>query len=111
MPASSSARRTAARSAGSVVSCHCSPSSAMSSAPAMTARDSFEDSGPRLASAAPFLRLMVAHLLCPDTQPSLRPLVLSALPAPAQPVHEQRVEAAVARELGMERRHQPVPLA
>ena len=36
-PAASSAPRTAARSPGSVVTCHCEPSSAMSSAPASRA--------------------------------------------------------------------------
>src|SRR4051794_34824567 len=34
----------------------------------MMARDSFEKSLPRFASAAPFLCLMVDHLLCPDTR-------------------------------------------
>src|SRR5919202_6961254 len=34
----------------------------------MIARDSFEKSFPRFASAAPFLCLMDDHLLCPDTQ-------------------------------------------
>src|SRR5215470_9304799 len=33
----------------------------------MIARASFENSLPRLASAAPFLCLIVDHLLCPDT--------------------------------------------
>src|SRR5438309_8138848 len=33
----------------------------------MIARESFEKSLPRLASAAPFLCLIVDHLLCPDT--------------------------------------------
>src|SRR5712691_10374937 len=33
----------------------------------MIARDSFEKSLPRFASAAPFLCLMLDHLLCPDT--------------------------------------------
>src|SRR6266545_4683807 len=32
----------------------------------MIARDSFEKSLPRFASAAPFLCLIVDHLLCPD---------------------------------------------
>src|SRR6186997_97673 len=35
----------------------------------MIARDSFEKSWPRLASAAPFLCLMLDHLLWPDTRP------------------------------------------
>ena len=34
----------------------------------MIARESFEKSLPRFASAAPFLCLMVDHLLCPDTR-------------------------------------------
>src|SRR5919106_2683877 len=34
----------------------------------MIARDSFEKSLPRFASAAPFLCLIDDHLLCPDTQ-------------------------------------------
>src|SRR6478736_6380171 len=33
----------------------------------MIARESFEKSLPRFASAAPFLCLIVDHLLCPDT--------------------------------------------
>src|ERR671936_103347 len=38
-----------------------------SRAATMIARESFEKSLPRLASAAPFLCLMDDHLLCPDT--------------------------------------------
>src|SRR5215216_1756253 len=37
-----------------------------SRAATMIARESFEKSFPRLASAAPFLCLMDDHLLCPD---------------------------------------------
>src|SRR5438874_13664321 len=37
-----------------------------SRAATMIARTSFEKSWPRFASVAPFLRLMDAHLLCPD---------------------------------------------
>src|SRR5687767_7331177 len=37
-----------------------------SRAATMIARDSFENSFPRLASAAPFLCLIEDHLLCPD---------------------------------------------
>src|SRR5436309_11457147 len=33
----------------------------------MIARESFEKSWPRFESAAPFLCLMLDHLLCPDT--------------------------------------------
>ena len=36
----------------------------------MIARESFEKSLPRFASAAPFLCLIVDHLLCPDTRAS-----------------------------------------
>src|SRR3712207_3373017 len=38
-----------------------------SRAATMIARESFEKSLPRLASAAPFLCLIDDHLLCPDT--------------------------------------------
>src|SRR6187551_1976492 len=56
----------------------------------MIARDSFEKSLPRFASAAPFLCLIDDHLLCPDTQ---------RLP---HPVEEQFVHARIFRQLGME---------
>ena len=73
----------------------------------MIARESFEKSWPRLASAAPFLRLMVAHLLCPDTvpPPRLRPPRRAAL---ARPLDEPLVEPPLARQLGVERRHHQV---
>src|SRR3954471_1977227 len=45
----------------------------------MIARDSFEKSLPRLASAAPFLCLIDDHLLCPDTDASLPYLVQKEL--------------------------------
>src|SRR6516165_388084 len=62
------------------------------------ARDSFEKSWPRLASAAPFLCLIDDHLLCPD-----KPLLLH---------HRQKslVQPRVAGELGMERGHQETAL-
>src|SRR3954447_23506789 len=56
----------------------------------MIARVSFENSLPRFASAAPFLCLIVDHLLCPDTR---------LLPYLTQ---EQLVDARVVRELRME---------
>src|SRR3954452_22749836 len=57
----------------------------------MIARDSFEKSFPRFASAAPFLCLIEDHLLCPDT---------CRLP---YPLEEQFVHARIFRQLGMER--------
>src|SRR3954453_12851128 len=57
----------------------------------MIARESFEKSLPRFASAAPFLCLIDDHLLCPDTRrlPHL--------------VQEQLVDPRVVGELRMER--------
>src|SRR2546425_2060164 len=60
----------------------------------MIARVSFEKSLPRLASAAPFLCLIVDHLLCPDTR------LLSYL------IQKQLVNARVVGELGMEGGHE-----
>src|SRR5437773_9136690 len=57
----------------------------------MMARVSFEKSLPRFASAAPFLCLIVDHLLCPDTR--LLPYLMQ----------EQLVNARVVGELRMER--------
>src|SRR5246500_1599733 len=57
----------------------------------MIARESFEKSWPRFASAAPFLCLIDDHLLCPDTH---------RLPYLIQ---EELVDARVLRQLGMER--------
>src|SRR5579859_7270128 len=57
----------------------------------MIARESFEKSLPRFASAAPFLCLIDDHLLCPDTR---------CLPYEVQ---EELVDARVVGELGMER--------
>src|SRR5438445_1903391 len=65
----------------------------------MIARDSFEKSLPRFASAAPFLCLIEDHLLCPDTR---------RLP---HRVEEQLVHARVFRELRMERRDEEPALA
>src|SRR5919202_3641567 len=52
----------------------------------MIARDSFEKSLPRFASAAPFLCLIDDHLLCPDTEL----------------LQESLVDACIFRQLGME---------
>src|SRR5438067_8222129 len=65
----------------------------------MSARVSFVKSWPRFASAAPFLCLIVDHLLCPDTR---RLLHLR---------EEQLVDARVVGQLGMECRHEDAPLA
>src|SRR6476660_6127905 len=65
----------------------------------MIARESFEKSLPRLASAAPFLCLIDDHLLCPDTQ---------RLPYSVQ---KQLVHPSVVRQLGVERCHQHAPVA
>src|SRR2546430_5031260 len=64
----------------------------------MIARDSFEKSLPRLASAAPFLCLIDDHLLCPDT--ALLPYQLQKL----------LMHPRVVRQLGMERRDEEAPL-
>src|SRR5918994_817967 len=60
----------------------------------MIARESFEKSLPRLASAAPFLCLIEDHLLCPDT------CLLS------HEVQEPLVHASVVGQLRVERREQ-----
>src|SRR5262245_43881324 len=62
-----------------------------SRAATMIARVSFEKSWPRLASVAPFFRLIDAHLLCPDN---------ARLP---DSVDEELVDARVVRKLGVER--------
>src|SRR3954453_9765971 len=59
----------------------------------MIARESFEKSLPRLASAAPFLCLIDDHLLCPDTR-LLLPHCLQ----------EQLVHPRVVRQLRVEGR-------
>src|ERR671924_1821806 len=64
----------------------------------MIARESFEKSLPRFASAAPFLCLIVDHLLCPDTR---------RLPYLAQ---EQLVDSRVVGQLRMERGDEEPPL-
>src|SRR4051812_14835161 len=69
-----------------------------SRAATMIARVSFEKSWPRLASVAPFCRLIDAHLLCPDK---------ACLP---DGVEEELVNARVVRELGMEGSEQEAPL-
>src|SRR3954447_9256248 len=65
----------------------------------MIARASFEKSLPRFASAAPFLCLIVDHLLCPDTHP---------LPYEFQ---EALVHARVVGELRMEGRDEVAAVA
>src|SRR5260221_9007060 len=65
----------------------------------MIARESFEKSFPRFASAPPFLCLIDDHLLCPDTRrlPYL--------------VEKELVDPRVVRQLGMERRDEDPALA
>src|SRR5947199_2447068 len=70
-----------------------------SRAATMIARDSFEKSLPRLASAAPFLCLIDDHLLCPDTR---------RLP---NHIQEQLVDARIFGQLGVERRDEEAALA
>src|SRR5437016_423461 len=65
----------------------------------MIARESFEKSFPRLASAAPFLCLIDDHLLCPDT---------FSLPYRFQ---KELVDARVVRQLGVERRDEDSAVA
>src|SRR5919202_1555583 len=65
----------------------------------MIARDSFEKSFPRLASAAPFLCLIDDHLLCPDNV---------CLPHELQ---ELLVHPRVVRQLRVERRDEDPPVA
>ena len=65
----------------------------------MIARESFEKSWPRFASAAPFLCLMTDHLLCPDTARLL------------DHRQEQLVHAQVVRQLGVEGREQEPTVA
>src|SRR5437763_9481916 len=62
-----------------------------SRAATMIARDSFEKSWPRFASAAPFLCLIEAHLLCPD------------MPSFLHGRQEQLVHARILRQLRVER--------
>src|SRR6476646_2512035 len=65
----------------------------------MIARESFEKSLPRFASAAPFLCLIDDHLLCPDTL---------LLPHDFQ---ERFVQTRVVGQLWVERRDEESPLA
>src|SRR2546429_9988666 len=65
----------------------------------MIARESFEKSLPRFASAAPFLCLIDDHLLCPDTR---------LLP---HHVEKALMHARVVRQLGVERGDEEPPLA
>src|SRR6188472_465160 len=69
-----------------------------SRAATMIARESFEKSLPRFASAAPFLCLMLDHLLCPD---------MRLLP---DEVEKAFVHASVVRQLRMERGDEEPPL-
>src|SRR5436853_7447839 len=64
----------------------------------MIARDSFEKSLPRLASAAPFLCLIDDHLLCPDTA------LLS------YQLQKSLMHPRVVGQLGVERRDEEAPL-
>src|SRR3954464_15087057 len=65
----------------------------------MIARESFEKSLPRFASAAPFLCLIDDHLLCPDTR---------LLP---DRIQKQLVDARVVGQLRVERRDEDASLA
>src|ERR671931_1141972 len=70
-----------------------------SRAATMIARASLEKSFPRLASAAPFLCLIVDHLLCPDIR------LLS------HQLEEALVQARVLGQLGVERGDEDPALA
>src|SRR5437588_9841701 len=70
-----------------------------SRAATMIARESFEKSLPRFASAAPFLCLIEDHLLCPDTHRLLCCL------------EKELVHARVASQLRVERGEHEAPLA
>src|SRR5215208_1851161 len=69
-----------------------------SRAATMIARESFEKSFPRFASAAPFLCLIDDHLLCPDTRrlPHL--------------VEEQLMHPRILRQFGVECRDEQPPV-
>src|SRR5712671_5075085 len=67
----------------------------------MIARESFEKSLPRFASAAPFLCLIDDHLLCPDTG-------CRSLP---HEVQEELVDPRVVGQLGVERRDEDPAVA
>src|SRR5215218_2706669 len=66
----------------------------------MIARESFEKSLPRFASAAPFLCLIDDHLLCPDKLCLL-----------ANRLQESLVQPRVVGQLRVERSHEEPPLA
>src|SRR4029079_6950943 len=65
----------------------------------MIARESFENSLPLSASAAPFLCLIDDHLLCPDTHRLL------------YRTQEQLVHPRIFRQLRVERCHEDPPVA
>src|SRR3954465_3859768 len=69
-----------------------------SRAATISARESFEKSLPRLASAAPFLCLIELHLLCPD------PALLS------YQIQKPLVDTRVLRQLRVEGRHEHASL-
>src|SRR5919108_5224891 len=69
-----------------------------SRAATMIARESFEKSFPRLASAAPFLCLIDDHLLCPD---------MALLP---DDVEEALVDARIVGQLRVKRRDEEAAL-
>src|SRR6266581_2977195 len=71
----------------------------------MIARESFEKSLPRLASAAPFLCLIDDHLLCPDIY---APGPLRGFP---HSLEEQLVHTCIFGELGMKRGDEKTALA
>src|SRR3954470_15185121 len=66
----------------------------------MIARESFEKSLPRFASAAPFLCLIDDHLLCPDNARLL-----------PDEIQEPFVQPRVVRQLRVERGDEEAPLA
>src|SRR5256885_999498 len=70
-----------------------------SRAATIIARESFEKSLPRRASAAPFLCLIELHLLCPDT------FLLS------DELEKALVDPRVGRQLRMEQRHEEPSVA
>src|SRR5436190_7229111 len=67
----------------------------------MIARESFEKSLPRFASAAPFLCLMDDHLLCPDKAYLLEKELVQPSVVGQLRVERRDEEAALAREHGM----------
>src|SRR5688572_25688483 len=66
----------------------------------VTSRISFVHSWPRAASSAPFLRLIVAHLECPDILNLLEQRQLPAVAARERtPVHRRHAERVDRREV------------